>query len=98
MVTSYQSEPYPVQFSVDFPDRPLDRLTSFFRIFTVIPIGLSMTGAILAGKETGLVIAAASGLVQLTRFWKFDRKPAIADGDLDAAAMIHDARKVLSLD
>ena len=66
--------------------------------FTVIPIGLSMTGAILAGKETGLVIAAASGLVQLTRFWKFDRKPAIADGDLDAAAMIHDARKVLSLD
>ena len=32
--------PYPIQFSVDYPDRPLDRVTSFFRIFTVIPIGI----------------------------------------------------------
>jgi Domain of unknown function (DUF4389) len=31
---------YPVQFSVDYPDRPLDRLTSFFRIFTIIPIAI----------------------------------------------------------
>jgi hypothetical protein len=31
---------YPVSFSVDYPDRELDRLTSFFRIFTVIPIGI----------------------------------------------------------
>jgi Domain of unknown function (DUF4389) len=31
-------EPYPVQFSVDYPDRELNRLTTFFRIFTVIPI------------------------------------------------------------
>ena len=29
---------YPLTFSVDYPDRPLDRLTTFFRIFTVIPI------------------------------------------------------------
>ena len=31
-------EPYPVQVSVDYPDRELSRLTTFFRIFTVIPI------------------------------------------------------------
>jgi hypothetical protein len=31
---------YPIQFSVDYPDRALDRLTSFFRIFTVIPIAI----------------------------------------------------------
>jgi Domain of unknown function (DUF4389) len=31
---------YPVRFSVDYPDRDLDRMTSFFRIFTVIPIGI----------------------------------------------------------
>jgi hypothetical protein len=31
---------YPVSFSVDYPDRELDRVTSFFRIFTVIPIGI----------------------------------------------------------
>ena len=29
---------YPVTFSVDYPDRQLNRLTSAFRIFTVIPI------------------------------------------------------------
>jgi uncharacterized protein DUF4389 len=29
---------YPVQFSVDSPDRPLNRLTTAFRVFTVIPI------------------------------------------------------------
>jgi hypothetical protein len=31
---------YPVAFSVDYPDRDLNRLTSFFRIFTVIPIAI----------------------------------------------------------
>jgi hypothetical protein len=29
---------YPVQFSVDYPDRPLNRLTSAFRIFIAVPI------------------------------------------------------------
>ena len=31
---------YPVQFTVDYPDHPLNRLTSAFRIFTVIPIAI----------------------------------------------------------
>ena len=31
---------YPVRFSVEYPDRTLDRLTSAFRIFTVIPIAI----------------------------------------------------------
>ena len=31
---------YPFKLSIDYPDRPLNRLTSFFRIFTVIPIGV----------------------------------------------------------
>jgi hypothetical protein len=38
---------YPVTFDVEYPDRDLDRLTTFFRIFTVIPI------AILMGTITG---------------------------------------------
>ena len=34
-----QAEPeYPVQFSVDYPDRDLDRLSTAFRIIAVIPI------------------------------------------------------------
>jgi hypothetical protein len=36
---------YPVQFSVVYPDRDLNRLTTFFRIFTAIPI-LIVIGAL----------------------------------------------------
>jgi hypothetical protein len=39
---------YPVSFSVDYPDRELDRLTSIFRIFTVIPIAIVL-GAVGGG-------------------------------------------------
>jgi hypothetical protein len=34
------NDSYPVRFAVDFPDRPLNRLTTAFRIFTVIPIAI----------------------------------------------------------
>ncbi len=34
---------YPVTFAVEYPDRPLDRLTTFFRLFTVIPIAIVMS-------------------------------------------------------
>ena len=34
---------YPVRFSVDYPDRPLNRLTTFFRVFTIIPIAILYT-------------------------------------------------------
>jgi Domain of unknown function (DUF4389) len=37
--------PYPVQFSVDYPDRDLDRLTTAFRLFMAIPI-LIVAGAL----------------------------------------------------
>jgi hypothetical protein len=32
------NEEYPLTYGVEYPDRPLNRLTTFFRIFTVIPI------------------------------------------------------------
>ncbi|MSQ33416.1 MAG: DUF4389 domain-containing protein [Dehalococcoidia bacterium] len=37
---SQAAAPYPVQFLVDYPDRPLDRFSTFFRILAVIPIAL----------------------------------------------------------
>lgn len=40
---------YPVTFSVDYPERKLNRLTTFFRIFTVIPIAI--VAALLPGSE-----------------------------------------------
>ena len=41
---------YAVHFAVEYPDRPLDRLTSFFRIFTIIPI-LIVLGTITGGTS-----------------------------------------------
>ena len=42
---------YPVTFTVDYPDRKLNRLTTFFRIFTVIPIAI--VAELLAGGSYG---------------------------------------------
>ena len=43
---------YPVTFSVDYPDRPLNRLTTFFRIFVAVPI-LIVLGAVAGGGSWG---------------------------------------------
>jgi hypothetical protein len=44
MATQLPQQPeYPVQFSVDYPDRDLNRLTTAFRIFTVIPIAIVLS-------------------------------------------------------
>jgi hypothetical protein len=42
---------YPVRFSVDYPDRPLNRVTTAFRIFVVIPI------AFVLGRGVGRNVA-----------------------------------------
>ena len=57
---------YPVQFSVDYPARPLDRVTSAFRIFMVIPIAIVL-GSVSAStwssgnRGNGYVMAAGAG-------------------------------------
>ena len=38
--TSPTSPAYPVTLTIDYPDRALNRLTTFFRIFAVIPIAI----------------------------------------------------------
>src|SRR6476646_2589264 len=38
-----QQPEYPVQFSVDYPDRDLSRVTTAFRIFTIIPIAIVLS-------------------------------------------------------
>jgi len=42
MATEASATPpaYPASLAIDYPDRPLNRLTTFFRIFTVIPIAI----------------------------------------------------------
>ncbi len=63
MVTATGQLPYPVQFAVDYPDRPLNRLTTFFRIIVVIPIWivLLMVSGQTWGSSDGRYVAAGAG-------------------------------------
>ena len=63
---------YPVSFEVEYPERPLDRLTTFFRLFTVIPIAIVMaaiTGFSTSyhdiGDKTVTITTAGIGLLFL---------------------------------
>jgi Domain of unknown function (DUF4389) len=42
---------YPVTFAVEYPDRKLNRLTTFFRVFTVIPVAILV--ALIEGMQLG---------------------------------------------
>jgi hypothetical protein len=58
---------YPATFEVDYPDRNLNRLTSFFRIFTAIPILII----------SGLLIGSIFGSGDRNDEWL---RPAVAGG------------------
>jgi hypothetical protein len=63
-----EPEPYPVTFSIDYPDRELNRLTTFFRIFTVIPILIVFSlvvGTTYSGNEYGYWAGAGLGILFL---------------------------------
>jgi hypothetical protein len=62
---------YPVQFSVDYPDRALKRLTTAFRILWVIPVAIVLgavsgsTWSWSSGGQTTEVAAGAGGVLVL---------------------------------
>jgi Domain of unknown function (DUF4389) len=64
-----QQPEYPVQFSVDYPDRHLNRVTTAFRIFTIIPIAIVIgtvsggTWQYSYGHGATTTVAAAGGLL-----------------------------------
>jgi len=66
-----QQSTYPVQFSVDYPDRMLNRLTTFFRIFVAIPIVIVLeavsgrTWHWASDSRTALISVGAGGLLFL---------------------------------
>lgn len=66
-----QPTSYPVQFSVDYPDRQLNRLTTFFRLIVAIPI-LILFGAVAGGTwqwgsadDTRMIVIGGGGLLVL---------------------------------
>jgi len=73
--------PYPVQFDVDFPSRPLNRLTTAFRFVVAIPIIVVLT--MLSGETfndsdrsmtRSLVIGGAAVFVPLVLMLVFRQK------------------------
>src|SRR5919197_6116531 len=64
-----QQTAYPVNFSVDYPDRSLNRLTSAFRIFAAIPILIVLgtvngsTWSVYTRHGTAFVTSGAGGLL-----------------------------------
>jgi uncharacterized protein DUF4389 len=60
---------YPLTYSVDYPDRPLNRLTTGFRLIVAIPILIVLTSVsggtwlTSSGSNRNVVITAAGGLL-----------------------------------
>jgi Domain of unknown function (DUF4389) len=63
--------PYPVSFAVEYPDRDLNRLSTFFRIFAAIPIlivATLLTSSVSTGQwhgHTSQIVYEAGGIVTL---------------------------------
>ena len=70
---------YPVQFDVDFPSRPLDRLTTAFRLLAAIPILIvlgMLTGETLRDDDNtnAIVIGGAAVFLPLVLMLVFRQK------------------------
>jgi hypothetical protein len=71
--TTNAESSYPLQFSVEYPDRKLNRLTSAFRLFVAIPIlivfiavdGGVASGAYNQGPNTARTTLGAGGILVL---------------------------------
>src|SRR5438874_2824065 len=71
---------YPVQFDVDFPSRPLDRISTAFRLLVAIPIVIvlsMLTGATFGDDDHArntVVIGGAAVFVPLVLMLVFRQK------------------------
>jgi hypothetical protein len=67
------NDDYPVQFAVDYPDRDLNRLSTFFRLFAAIPI-LIVFAVLAAGVEGVLFLPVLLLLLFREKYprWWFD--------------------------
>ena len=90
---------YPINLEIEYPDRELDRLTSFFRLFTVLPIAILL--GMISGPtvhtepgnvalESGGIVFAATALMLLFRQkyprWWFDWNLALTEFSLRVSA------------
>jgi hypothetical protein len=65
---------YPIRLEIDYPDRPLDRVTSAFRLVMALPI-LVIVALLNWGRSTGLLTVPVALMVLVRRRyprWWFD--------------------------
>ena len=73
-----QTIQYPADFSVDYPQKPLDKMSTFFRLFAVIPIAIILyliSGEMIRLTAGGLLFAATALMIvfqQKYPRWWFD--------------------------
>jgi hypothetical protein len=68
------NQDYPLTYAVDYPDRDLNRLTTFFRIFTAIPIVI-VAGTLTEGAFGGFLFLGALLMILFRKKyprWWFD--------------------------
>jgi hypothetical protein len=69
MTIGAPTQPYPVQLSVDYPDRPLNRLTTAVRVIVAIPILATLEavsgGRFVPSRGGDVVVYGAGGLLFL---------------------------------
>ncbi len=64
-----EAAPYPASLEIDYPDRALNRTTTFFRVFTVIPIAIVLGSlshseyVVSSGGHTTTYAAGAVGML-----------------------------------
>lgn len=77
-LTAMAAEPYPVTLDVDYPDRPLDRRSTFLRLFYALPIlvVLCLLSGGTGAAPGGGIVAVPTALMIATRRkyprWWFD--------------------------
>ena len=62
-------QPHPLQYDVEYPDRPLNRLTTALRLLAALPIVLLLAAiggaSVVSGADTTTVVASGSALLVL---------------------------------
>ena len=100
-MNTHAQAPYPVTLDVEYPDRDLDRLTTFFRPITVIPVAIILAlvtgptmhvGTTKVALESGGLIFLATALMIAFRQkyprWWFDWNVAMTSFGLRVWAYI----------
>jgi Domain of unknown function (DUF4389) len=81
---------YPIRLEIDYPDRPLNRLTSAFRLVTALPIML-IVGLLNWGRSSGVLTLPVALLLVVRRKyprWWFDWNVELARFEARAFAFL----------